>query len=487
MGQTAVYGMGTIVPRVLNYFLLTPFYTRIFLPSEYGTITELYAYVAFLLVLLTYGMETAFFRFAQKDDNPEKVFSTALFSLFVTSASFIILILFLTQPIADALKYPDNKDYIIYFSMIVAMDAFTAIPFAYLRQKNKALRFSILKIINVLVNIGLNFFLLWYCPHVLKANPDSWISSFYSTGYGVGYAFIANLIASVITLILLIPDIYRLKPIIDFKLLRKMLSYAFPLLLVGVAGMINEVSDKIIFKYLVHIPAGLEYPEQYVMKQLGIYGAAYKLAVLMTLFIQMFRYAAEPFFFAQAKEDNAKQVYADVLKYFVIFGLFIFLGVMLFIGTVKYFIGPDFREGLFIVPIVLMANLLLGITYTLSFWYKLNDLTRYGAYIAIVGASLTILLNILLVPSMSYLGATWGRFTAYFVMVLLSYFWGQKFFPIKYELRRIGFYFLLAIGLFLISRYIDLTNTILRIGFHLVLLSIYVGTAYFLERKKVAA
>ncbi len=474
--------MGTIVPRLLNYFLLTPFYTRIFEQGQYGVITELYAYMAFLLVLLTYGMETAFFRFAEKEADHKRVFSTSLFSLFITSSLFILLVLIFAQPLADSIKYPDHKEYIIWFSLIVAFDAFTAIPFAYLRQKNKAFRFSMLKIINVGVNIGLNFFFLYLCPRILQHHPDSWIHMVYDPQIGIGYAFISNLVATIVTLLLVLPEILSLKPMVDLALLKRMLSYAFPLLIVGLAGMTNEVSDKIIFKYLLHVPEGVKDPDGYIMSQLGIYGASYKLAVLMTLFIQMFRYAAEPFFFAQAKEVNAKQVYADVLKYFIIFGLFIFLGVTLFIGTVKYFIGPDFWEGLFIVPIVLLANLMLGIAYNQSVWYKLNDLTRFGAYIGLSGAAVTIIMNLLLVPEYSYLGAAWGHFACYFVMVILSYLWGLKYYHIKYQMGRIGFYFALALGFFLVSYFLPVKNVFLSGIINFSMLASFVVAAYYLEK-----
>lgn len=484
-GQTAVYGMGTIVPRLLNYFLLTPFYTRIFIQGEYGVITELYAYMAFLLVLLTYGMETTFFRFAEKGPDPKKVFSTSLFSLFVTSVTFIVLILIFAQPIATVMEYPHNKEYIILFSLIVAIDAFSAIPFVYLRQKNKAFRFSVLKVINVLINIGLNFFFLWLCPRLHQQDPDSWIRLVYDPSVGVGYAFIANLAASAITLVLLLPEISRIKPGIDLQLLRRMLSYSFPLLIVGLAGMINEVSDKIIFKFLLIVPDGVEDQKAYVMAQLGVYGASYKLAVLMTLFIQMFRFAAEPFFFSQAKESNAKEVYADVMKYFIIFGLFIFLGVMFYLDIIKYFIGPKFWEGLFIVPLILLANLFMGITFNLSMWYKLNDLTHYGAYIALIGAFVTIVLNVLLVPKFSYLGAAWGHFGTYLVMVVVSYFWGQKFYPINYPLARIGFYFLFAMVLFLISYFLPVENQWISRIVNTILLASFVLVTFILEKRSL--
>jgi O-antigen/teichoic acid export membrane protein len=483
-GQTLVYGMGTIVPRLLNYFLLTPFYTRVFITGEYGVITELYAYMAFLLVLLTYGMETAFFRFAEKEPEPKKVFSTSAVSLLVSSSLFVLFVVLFDQPIADLIHYGSHPEYITMFSIIVALDAFTAIPFAYLRHKNKALRFSVIKIINVLVNVGLNFFFLWLAPKMLSAHPESWVRLVYDPSIGVGYAFIANLASSGITLLLLLPDLLSVRPVLDRDLLRRMLRYAFPLLIVGLAGMVNEVADKIIFKYLLIVPASAPDPKAYAMSELGIYGAAYKLSVLMTLFIQMFRYAAEPFFFAQKKEDNARQVYADVMKYFIIFGLFIFLGVTLYSDVVKYFIGPDYWEGLPILPIVLMANLLLGVTFNLSIWYKLNDMTRFGAYIALSGAAVTIILNVMLVPTLSYYGSAIGHLAAYSLMVVLSYYWGQKYYRIEYQFGRIGFYTVLTIALFLFGYYLPVESSILKLGINTALFLVFIIVVFFKEKRE---
>ena len=440
--------MGTIIPRLLNYLLLTPFYTRIFLQGQYGIVTELYAYVAFLFVLLTYGMETAFFRFSEKEPNKKQVYSTSLISLFISSAIFILLVLSFADPIARLIQYQDHVEYITYFALIIGIDAFLAIPFARLRQQNKALKFAIIKIINVLSNIGFNFFFLLICPNIYERNPDSVILSVYNPEIGVGYAFISNLLATIITLLLLLPDIFSASFKISLKLLRSMLKYAFPLLIVGIAGMVNEVSDKLLFKFLLSVPDHIEDGKDYVLSQLGIYGANYKLAVLMTLFIQMFRYAAEPFFFSHAKETDSKKLYADVMKYFIIFCLVIFLAVTLYLDIFKYFIGKDFREGLHIVPIVLMANLLLGVFFNLSIWYKLNDMTRFGAYIAIVGASITIILNIVLVPVMGYTGAAWAHLVCYLAMVLLSFFIGRKYFPVPYDLRRIMIYFFSAMAFY---------------------------------------
>lgn len=474
-GQTAVYGLGTIVPRLLNFLLLTPFYTRVFVKGEYGMVTELYAYVAFLMVLLTYGMETAYFRFVENAKNKDKVYTTALTSLFITSTLFVILVIIFAQPLADIIRYSSNVEYIIYFALIIGIEAFTSIPFARLRQQKKPGRFAFIKIVNVLVNISLNFFFLWLCPVLLKNNPDSIVGLIYSENIGVGYAFISNLVATIVTLLLLIPDIFKTRIQFDAALLRNMLVYSLPLLVVGLAGMVNEVSDKIFLKYLWPDP-------ETALDQVGIYGACFRLAVLMTLFTQMFRYAAEPFFFAQAKEKNSKVVYADVMKYFIIFGLIIFLTVMLYIDIFKYFIGSNFHEGLFIVPIVLFANLFLGVFYNLSVWYKLNNLTRFGAAIAIVGAIITIVLNIILIPKIGYLGSAWAHFACYFVMMIISYFWGKKYFPINYDLKRILLYTILALVLYAVSHYVKPQEFILQLLVNSVLLIIFLATVYKFEK-----
>jgi len=486
-GQTAVYGMGTIVPRLLNYLLLTPFYTRIFLEGQYGMVTELYAYVAFLLVLLTYGMETSFFRFAESEKSKDSVFTTTLTSLFVTSSIFILLALLFAGDIASLIRYSDHPEYIIYFSIIVGTDAFTSIPFARLRQQNKAFRFAWIKIFNVATNIFFNFFFLLFCPWFLKDNPESVLNAIYSADVGVGYAFISNLIASTLTLIILLPDIFRIKFSFDTALLRKMLSYGLPLLLVGLFGMLNDVSDKVLFKFLITVPGDVIDRDNYILGQLGIYGANYRLAVLMTLFIQMFRYAAEPFFFSHAREENAKRLYASVMKYFIIFCLMIFLVVTLYIDIFKYFIGPGFRSGLAIVPIILLANLLLGIFYNLSVWYKLTDKTKFGALIALFGAIITIVLNVLLVPKHGYVGAAWAHLACYFAMVVLSFIGGRKFYKINYDFRNIFFYFFIAFGLYFLSIYLPVEEGIIKYLVHLVYIIFFLIITILLEKNKYQA
>lgn len=468
-GQTIIYGFGTVAPRVLNFLLLTPLYTRIFNKEDYGVFTELYAYIVFLLVILTYGMETGFFRFAKSENDFKKVYSTSLFSLFITSSLFILLTAIFSNQLASLLDYEHNANYIRWFCIIVSIDAFTAIPFAKLRYEGKAKKFGILKIVNVVVNIGFNALFFLVFPALYKSNPEG-IGYFYNPQMGVGYVFIANLIASIVTLLLLLPDIFSYKIRYDIELLKRMLQYSFPLLIVGIAGTINEVLDKILMKHLVSDPST-------ALEQVGIYGANYKLAVLMTIFIQMFRYAAEPFFFSRMDDKNAKDQYAIIMKYFIIIGLFIFLGVMLYIDIVKYFIGPEFHSGLKIVPIILLANLFLGILYNQSIWYKLTNLTKYGAWISLLGAGITIILNILLVPFFGYLGAAWATLICYLSMIIITYFMGQKYYKINYDLKNISIYFVIALLIYFTNRMLNIesfnlqlvVSTFLLLGYSLVI------------------
>ncbi len=474
-GQTAVYGLGTIVPRLLNFLLMTPFYTRVFQKGEYGVVTELYAYSAILLVMLTYGMETTFFRYSEKEKDKDSVYSTTFISLLFTSLSFIVIILLLSHPIAELIRYSSHHEYVIFFGLIIGIDAFTAIPFARLRQQNRAFRFAMIKIINVIVQIGLNLFFLWICPMIEESNPSSPLLVFYSPEIGVGYAFISNLGASIVTLFLLIPDIFKIKLRFDKALFKQMLNYAFPILIVGLLGMFNDVSDKIFLKYL--------WPNQDEALQIvGIYGANFKLAVLLTIFTQMFRYAAEPFFFAKAKDKNSKQIYADVMKYFVIFELLIFLGVTLYIDFAKYFIDEKFWEGLKIVPIILLAKVFFGITINLSIWYKLTDKTRYGAYINLVGTIVIILFNVMLIPVFGYMASAWGQFASYFAIMVFSYFLGRKYFRIDYDLKRIFTYTAFAVLLFFFNDYLSISDIILQTIVSTLLIFLFAGVIYFKER-----
>lgn len=442
-GQTAIYGLSSIIGRVLSY-LLVPIYTRVFITEEYGIANELYAYISLLLVVLTYGMETAFFRFSEMEKDKPKVYSTALISLIVTTVIFILIAIFTYNPLANVLRYPDHPEYIIWFSLIVAMDALTAIPFARLRAENKPKRFATIKLLNIGLNIGLNLFFIVLCPYLLrKGIMTSTVNLIYNESIGVGYIFISNLISSAFTILLLLPEYIRTKYNFDKQLWKRMIVYALPLLIVGTAGVINETMDRIFLKYLL--------PESIAMSQLGIYGACFKISIIMTIFIQAFRFAAEPFFFAQAKEQDARKIYADVMKYFVIICSLIFLMVMMYIDVVKYFVGEEYYPGLPVVPILLLASMFLGIYFNLSIWYKLNGKTWYGAYISVVGAVITIIVNVVGIPLFGFMGSAWSHLITYFVMMVISFFLGQKHFHVPYKTSVIIGYISLAVVLYFLS------------------------------------
>ena len=442
-GQTAVYGLSSIIGRLLNY-LLVPLYTRIFEPEAYGVVSEFYAYVTFLIVLYTYGMETAYFHFSNKHDDNNTVYSNSFSTLVLSSVFLSSILIIFSQWIASGLGYNDHPEYIVWFALILAFDAITALPFAKLRQENKAKKFALIKIVNISSNIGLNLFFLALLPNLTS---NSIFSVIYNPSIGVGYVFISNLISSLITLLFFYGDfkLFRIK--INTHLVKEMLVYAFPLLIAGFAGMINETLDRAILKYLVT-------DKTTALHQLGVYSACYKLSIIMTLFVQTYRYAAEPFFFSQQKKKNNKELYANIMNYFVFVCSLIFLGVMLYMNIAKYFIGAKFHEGLKVVPILLFANLFLGVYLNLSMWYKLSGQTKYGAWFSIFGATITIVLNFILIPVMGYLGAAWATFICYGAMMLISYFYGQKHYPIPYNIKVCLLLIFLSVGLWITSDYL---------------------------------
>jgi len=481
-GQTAIYGLTSIVGRLLTWFLV-PLYTIQFTTDQYGIVTEMYAYVAFLVVLLTYGMETAFFRFSTLSDlNPKSVYTTVIYSLVGTSFLFILSAFVFDQSIANWLMYPNNPEFVTWFAIIVGLDAISSIPMAKLRSDNKPIKFVIINFANIIVFVGLNLFFLAYCLPKYKVGETNWlIETFYNPEIGVGYVFISNLIAVCVKFTLLLPDIFKAHYGFTFSLLKKMFIYALPLLIFGLAGIVNEAIDRIMLKRLLFNTLG----ETATLSQLGVYGACYKLSIIITLFIQAFRYAAEPFFFAQEKEKNAKEIYSKVMTYFVIVCATIFLGVMLYIDVVKYFIpNEDYWEGLKVVPILLLANISLGIYYNQSIWYKLSGKTKYGAYIGIFGASLTILLNFIWIPIYGYVGSAWATLICYSSMMLISFIFGQKHYPIKYNLLKIFFYLTISLGLYLLTAYLSLTSEVMKYTVHSLIIIGFIGLIYIIERPK---
>ncbi len=450
-GQTIIYGLGTIIPRVLN-FLLTPLYTYTLIESQFGVITELYSYVAFFMVLLTLGMETTFFKFGSLNTNSKTLFNNTFGILFLSASFFIVFVLIFKDNIANIIGYSNYSLLIVYLAFIIFFDVITAIPLAKLRHENRAKFFAIIRTSNVLINISLNIFFFVIC----KDSDNTFLSGLYNEKIGVGYAFISNLIASFFNFVVLLPIMLKFKINFNKELLVKMFKYAMPLVIVGFAGMVNEVADKIFLKYLTS-------SDLIPLKQVGIYGANYKLAVLMTIFIQMFKYAAEPFFFKHASSIDAKEIYSKVMTWFIIFCLLIFLMVTLYIDIFKLLIGSNYRVGLFIVPIVLLANMLLGIYYNLSVWYKINNLTHLGAIISVIGVIITVLLNFILIPIIGYLGSAIATLSCYFSMVVISYFVGKKHYKINYQLTRIFGYTIFALFLFFVNNYFKDNTFIINI------------------------
>jgi O-antigen/teichoic acid export membrane protein len=440
--QTAVYGVSSIIGRFLNY-LLVPLYTYTFAPAEYGVVAEFYAYMGFFAVLLVLGLETGFFRFrAGGEHAPDIVFATVLRFLALINAGFLVAAYLLQQPIAESLRHAANPEYIWWVAAIIAMDSVGAAAFARLRAEEKALQFVGIKLIEIGANIGLNLFFILLCRQAFETDPDSLLGRFWNPDIGIGYVFLANLAASALKLLLLAPQFRAGLTGFDAALFRRMIRYSLPMVVIGLAGIVNEMLDRAALKYL------LPYDDATNMAQLGIYSACYKLSILMLLFIQAFRYAGEPFFFAYAKERDAKQVYALVLTWFVIFCVFIFLLVTLYMDLFQYFVGAPYREGLSVVPVLLLANLLLGIYVNMSIWYKLTDRTLLGAGVAVIGALITIVALLILVPAYGYEGAAWAHLICYGAMVLMSYLLGRRFYPVPYDLPRVIGYIALGLALY---------------------------------------
>ena len=438
--QTAIYGISTIVVRFLNY-LLTPYYTRIFEQGEYGIVTDIYALIPFALVVLSMGMESSFFRFTTRAEEQggdvaegkRRVFASTWGMTSLNAVIFFVVVCLLNAPISRAMgmAYVAHPEYVMIVAAIVMVDVWSIIPFSRLREQGRALHFVFLKAISVLLNVTLAIVF--------------GIAGLYATEFGVGWVLVANLIASVVTLILLLPTTNRIRPRIDWSLMRQIFIYSLPLLLGGIAGTATEFIDRQMIKFLT--PGG----EAQAMAELGVYGAIVKIAVVMTLFTQMYRLAAEPFFLAGFKKEEFKEANAASMKYFVMASMVIFLGIVLFRDVFVLIVGRNFREGIDILPIVLASNVLAGVWFNLSFWYKREEKTKYAAYITVLGLVVTIALSFILVPKMGYRGAAWVRLVAEAAMVVWSYALCRKHYPIPYDLKRIGEYFVVAAVVYTIS------------------------------------
>ena len=452
--DTAIYGLSSIIGKFLNY-LLVPLYTyALARTADYGIVTNLYAWTALLLVLLTYGLETGFFRFTNREDyDAPTVYKSAFTSVLCTSTLFALLVVLFQHPIASFLGYADHAEFITMMAITVAMDAFACIPFAYLRYKKRPLLFAALKLLFVILNIAFNLLFLV----VLKKND-------------VFYVFLSNILATTIQTLCLLPFTLPRGGRFDGKVLREMLRYSLPLLVLGVAGIMNQTLDRILFPYL--------YPYEDAQAQLGIYGACFKVAMVMMMFTQAFRYAYEPFVFAKHKDRQSVEAYADAMKYYIIFSYLILLGVIVYLDIFRYIVSSAYWEGLKIVPVVLWTYVFQGIYFNLSFWYKLTDETKWGAYFSLIGLAITLVLQIVGVPIIGYWASCGSSLVCYFCIMLLSYFIGQRKAPIPYDLKRIGLYTMLTIGLLAVYyalRLYYISNMWLMMAAGTVLLLIYCG------------
>ena len=450
--DTMIYGVSSILSRVLNYLVLTPYLTRVFLEGAYGEISILFTYAGILMVLFTYRMETSFFRFGSRDENMEKAFSTGSLSLLTSTLVFASLILLYLQPLATWLNYPEQPQYILLVLCIIVLDTLSALPFARLRLEGRPIRFAALKTLQILLTVLFIFSFLELLP-ILARKGVGWADAFFNPEFRVGDVFLANLLASACVLLFFIPRYFRMRWTFDRGLWRKMIIYAMPLVIVGLAAVINQLIALPLLENL--LPGTLEENRA----QVGIYGAAAKLAILMNLFTQAFNYAAEPFFFHHAARSESRGIYAQTGQAFALVGSLVFLGIMLYLDLIQYFIGAHLRLGLGVVPILLVAYYFLGLYYNFSIWYKLADRTIMGAFISVGGVVITLVLNFTLVPlpSIGYYGAAWGALACYGFMALASYWTGRRYFPIPYPIGRMAIYIILAIGLYLIS---TLFNTI---------------------------
>ncbi len=471
LGETAVYGLSSIVGRFLNW-MLVPVYTRVLVrTSDYGIVTNLYGWTALMLVILTYGMETGFFRFINKEPDPKRVYGTILTSLAATSSLFILAVALFLKPVSAAMGYSEYKEFVMMLAVIVAIDAFCAVPFANLRHKQKAVRFAVIKLLSIAINIGLNLFFLIAAPWLSK-NGFSAVSLIWSSGLEIRYVFVSNVVSSAFTLLALSPD-FLFKWSFDAKLMKRIFAYSFPILLFGIAGIFNQTADKILFPYLFSDPAEAN-------SQLGIYGACFKITVIMVMSLQAFRYAYEPFVFRYKKGDDTS-IYVDVMHYFVLFSLFVFLGITFYLDIFKHLIGSAYFAGLAVVPIVMLGEFFFGVYSNLSIWYKLTDRTKWGSYFSLAACIITVLIIVIFVPKFGFMACAWASFASNFVVMAASYFIGQKYFPIAYRVKSGIFYFALAMILWGAAVYVPLERKIVSLAFKTALLLVFAAVVVVRE------
>ncbi|NOS93721.1 MAG: oligosaccharide flippase family protein [Cyclobacteriaceae bacterium] len=463
-GETVLYGFGSIFPRMLN-FLLVPLHTiNTFSTAEYGVFTKLMAFVAFINVVFTFGMETAFFRFSSKSDaNYKQVFNLAQTCVFLVSVPLSVLFIIFSQPIASSVGVANHPEFIVWLTLIMLTDAVVAIPFAQLRLQKKAKQFALFKIVNVIVLVALNYYFLKFD---------------YDPSINIGYVFLANLIANSLFILFFLRTLLQWRPAYDKTISPAMLQYAYPVMLTGVAGMTNEMFSRLTLEWW--LPNDF-YKNATKEDALGIFGACYKFAVLMNLGIQAFRYAAEPFFFSNAADKNSPALFAKVNHYFVVTGCIVLLGISLNLEILEHFIGTNFRSGMHIVPILLMAYLLLGIYYNFSVWFKLTDKTYFGTIITVGGALITILGNYWLIPIIGYTGSSWAALLCYAFMALVCYFFGQKYFPVPYKVFQMLSYLIVTFMIAMLVNAFPIANPWVSHGFHLLILVVYLTAVYLIE------
>ena len=476
--QTAVYGLSSVLARILNW-LLVPVYTRVLVQtSDYGIVTNFYSWSALALVILTYGMETGTFRFLNDEENKKKgidpnlVYGTILTSLAVTSTLFVLAVALFLNPISAAMGYARYREFVMMLAVIIAMDAFCSLPFAHLRNQDKAIPFAVIKMISIAINIALNLFFLLAAPWLSK-NGFSAVELVWSPGNEIRYVFVSNVFSSAFTFLALSPD-FLFKWSFDKKLWCRIFKYSSPLLFAGIAGMFNQHGDKILFPYLFSDPAEAK-------SQLGIYGACFKITVIMMMVSQAFRYAYDPFIFKYKKEGGDSSTLAEITTYFIIASLFVFLGVTFYIDILKYFIGSGYHSGLPIVPIVMLGEFFFSVHYILSAWYKIIDRTRWGIYFSFSACAISILIMVVFVPKFGFMACAWASFVSNLVIMVASYFFGQKYFPVPYRIKTASFYFALAMILWAAAAFVPIENKVLSLVFKTVLLAVFAVTAVWKE------
>ncbi len=473
-GESAIYGLSTVLARFIN-FLFVPIYTTMLSTGSYGIATEFLAYIAILQVILTLGLETGCFNFASKNSEPNKVFSNALITVGALSAIFFLALALFSGEISVWMGYKGYGQIIIFIGSILAIDSFTAILFARLRFQNKAYKFAMFKTIKILSETAFNFILFFGVPAFFKTHPDSILAEFISLTPDFTYIIFAIFLSGIVSLLIFIPDIVALRFSFDKRLWREMMLYSLPLMIAGLPGIINDTIDRPLFRFFT--PEGLEWNSE-----LGIFQAGVKIAVLMSLFIQMFRYAAEPYFFKRAGGEKSKEEYAMVMEHFTAFTMLVFLGLTLFIDVIALIIGKDFRAGMDIVPVMLMSYVILGMNFNVSMWYKLSGKTKYAIYITAAALPVTLAINMIFMPLYSYHAAAWAHLASYSVMFILSVFMGRKHYPVPYNWRRIFLFVSAGVALYLISIPFAEVHPLLRYSIHTILITIFILIYFKVEK-----